>query len=667
MLLARLSLRARLYGGYAALILIALLLTAAGFWGIRQLERQASQLERLTETLDQSQRAMHEVEIARRSRLRLLHDAEPESFTVLAEAQDTARQLLAQIIAAEPPGDALGIFKAQAARLDQLAAATARLVQLVRASAAGQARLRAAEEKLNQTMGSFVEAGRGEESVGVNNAADRLERSVLLTRLEAFRFLAGASDEGINSFTALLRTSGSNLTLLSRLSGDRLAAFSTSARAALDAFGAAFEATAPPLLEATMLFNGSLLPQTVAIQAELRTAQDHMLRDFAAITVAAHAQTGQVEWVQLSGAAAGLALGLALAVIIARGITGPLTGMTEAMSRLAADDLTVGVPGLERGDEIGAMARAVDVFKHNGLAARTAAAAREAERKEKEAHALRLAQLVRDFEGSVAGLVQGLATAATELEATAQSMSGSADQADHQAATVASAAQQMSVNLQTVSASAEELGASINEISRQVAQSAEITARAVQDAERTDTIVRALAEGSQRIGEVVSLINDIAGQTNLLALNATIEAARAGDAGKGFAVVASEVKNLAGQTAKATEEISLQIGQIQAATGEAVGAIRGIVATIAEVSRIAGSIAAAVEQQGAATAEIARSVQQAAAGTQDVTQNISGVSQAANDTGSAATQVLGAAGNLARQADALRGEVSGFIAGVRAA
>jgi methyl-accepting chemotaxis protein len=367
------------------------------------------------------------------------------------------------------------------------------------------------------------------------------------------------------------------------------------------------------------------------------------------------------------------ALGLAAALCAFAGwsiivtVSRPITAMTGAMRRLAERDMGVAIAGVGRGDEIGAMASAVQVFKDNMIKADELAAAQEAERRVKERRGQEIEQLTRDFEGKVAQLVGALSAAATEMEATAQSMSATAEETNQQSVAVAAAAEQASANVQTVATAAEELSSSIGEIGRQVAQSARIADQAVADAQRTDATVRALADGAQKIGDVVTLIQDIAGQTNLLALNATIEAARAGEAGKGFAVVASEVKNLATQTAKATGEIAAQIAQIQAATQDAVGAIHGIGSIIGEISQIATTIASAIEEQGAATQEIARNVQQAAQGTQEVTSNITGVKQSASATGSAATQVLGAAGQLSEQSAGLSGEVDAFLAGVRAA
>ena len=668
----RLTIKTRLYAGCLALVVLFSVLAGFGAWGLARLGTQTIALERLSMALDQAQRLEHQLEIVRRGQLRLVYDADPGQRALMRAGQTEARALLGRLQADAHSAAQSAAYATIAGQLDEEIAASARLVSQVEAGFAARARLLAAGDILNDAVARLVEAGKGEagkgeESVGVNNASDNLDRAMLLARVASLRFLAIREPGGVDKFLTAMRRADASLNVLVRLSQGRLDAQVPAARAALDDYGQVFTATAESLLAATVLFDKTLLPLMDRMGVALHESAQAQRRDHAATAAASHAAMAQISRFKLVGAGIGLLLGLLIAVLLARAITRPLSAMTGAMGRLAAGDDTVEIPARNRHDEIGAMAQAVEVFKQNSKEAARLAAAQEAERGAKERHAATLATLVRDFEAKASGLSQALSDSARELEGTAQSMTATAGQTNDQAATVASAAQEMSANVQTVSASAEELGASINEISRQVSQSAEITLKAVKDAERTDDIVRALAEGAQKIGDVVGLINNIAGQTNLLALNATIEAARAGDAGKGFAVVASEVKNLAGQTAKATEEISQQITQIQSATQEAVAAIKGIVGTIGEVSRIAGSIAAAVEQQGAATAEIARSVQQAANGTQDVTSNIAGVSQAANDTGAAAGQVLGAAGELSRQAEALSGEVSSFVAQVREA
>jgi len=354
-----------------------------------------------------------------------------------------------------------------------------------------------------------------------------------------------------------------------------------------------------------------------------------------------------------------------LAIVMS--VSTPIAAMTAAMRRLADHDLSTEIVGIGRRDEIGSMAGAVQVFKDNMIKADELSAQQAKENEAKQARAARLEALTKNFETKVGALVQSLSAAATEMESTASSMTSLAEQGNSKAMTVAAASEQTSANVQTVATATEELSASIQEISSQVANSARIANKAVDDARATDAVVQELAVGAQKIGEIVQLINDIASQTNLLALNATIEAARAGEAGKGFAVVASEVKSLATQTAKATEEISGQIAQIQDATGQAVAAIKGIGTTIQEMSEIAGAIAAAVEEQGAATLEISRNVQQAARGTEEVSESIVEVKQAATDTGAASAQVLGAAGELARNSNDLNHEVDNFLAGVKAA
>jgi len=357
-----------------------------------------------------------------------------------------------------------------------------------------------------------------------------------------------------------------------------------------------------------------------------------------------------------------------LSWLIASDILGGLRRLQARMHEIANGALDQTVEETDRSDEIGRMAETLEMLRKTSLTARTLQAEQIALEQRSEAEKRdALIALADRFDASVGQLVGLMASGSTELEATAKSMSGTAASTNDRAGVVSTAANQASTRVQTVAAAAEELSSSISEIARQMAQSAKITTHAVESARRTDSIVRALAEGAQQIEEVVDLISTIAAQTNLLALNATIEAARAGDAGKGFAVVATEVKSLAGQTASATKEISTRIAQIQGATKEAVDAIQGITSTIEEVSAIATTIGSAIEEQGAATAEIARNVTQTAQATQDVTTNIGGVTNAAHETGNAATMVLSAASGLSKQAEQLTGEVNTFLAGVRAA
>ncbi|MBT3766540.1 MAG: methyl-accepting chemotaxis protein [Rhodospirillales bacterium] len=364
--------------------------------------------------------------------------------------------------------------------------------------------------------------------------------------------------------------------------------------------------------------------------------------------------------------AVGLLLGLG--VLVMRSITRPMANISEVTSQLANGQRDVEVPATENKDEVGTLARALLVFKENlAETERLKVEQEESEKRSVEVQRTASLDMANRFEASIGGIVTAVSGAATQMQSSSQSMSATAEQTTSQAGMVAEAAERASSNVQTVATAAEELSSSINEISRQVAESANVAGGAVTEAGRVNEQVLGLAEAANKIGEVVGLISDIAEQTNLLALNATIEAARAGDAGKGFAVVASEVKNLANQTAKATEEISGQIGAIQSATQDAVGAIGNITGTIGQINEIASSIASAVEEQGAATNEIARNVQEAAGGTEEVTTNISGVSQAATENGSSAQELLGASNELSEQAESLSSEVNTFLADIRAA
>ncbi|MBT4018917.1 MAG: HAMP domain-containing protein [Alphaproteobacteria bacterium] len=370
---------------------------------------------------------------------------------------------------------------------------------------------------------------------------------------------------------------------------------------------------------------------------------------------------------------------------LARTIAAPMVNLTNAMNVLAGGDNEVEVPSQDRTDELGDMGKAVQVFKDNAIEkvrleaeeelARTERATREQEERDREAAANteaaarqeRIDGLTTGFGDTVEEILGVVSAQSTEMEATAQSMSEIAKQTMDESVSVSSAAEQASASVQTVASAAEELSSSIGEISRQVTHSSEISSQAVAAANDTNATIRELATAAQKVGDVVDLINDIAEQTNLLALNATIEAARAGDAGKGFAVVASEVKNLATQTAKATEDIGGQITEIQGTTEKAVNAIEGIGATISQMNEIATAIAAAVEEQGAATGEISRNVQEAASGTQSVSESIVNVRGASEQTGTASGDVLSSSRELAERFNTLQSEVESFLKNIKEA
>jgi methyl-accepting chemotaxis protein len=361
-------------------------------------------------------------------------------------------------------------------------------------------------------------------------------------------------------------------------------------------------------------------------------------------------------------------IGGGIAWLIGRSISRPLGQLGVRMRELADGALDADIPGVERGDEVGAMASTVQIFKDNALRIRGLEKV-EAETQARAAAERRAAMedVASDFERSVKSIVSSVATAAAGMQTTAQSMTTTASDASARAATVGAASDSASNNVGTVAAAAEELSSSVAEISRQVTRSSEIASKAVGDAGRTNATVQELSTGAEKIGEVVKLIHSIAAQTNLLALNATIEAARAGESGRGFAVVASEVKALANQTAKATEEISAQVAAMQASTGEAVHSIGGITETIAQMSEITGNIATSIEQQGDATREIARNIQSVAAGSSEISAHIGGVTTAAAATGTAASDVLTNARELDNQSSMLSTAVDEFLAKVRAA
>jgi methyl-accepting chemotaxis protein len=610
-MLRRLKVRTRLLAGFAALVAIAVGLAGLGAWGTGRVGKDVADVQRMSGNSARVMNAGRVLETTRHAALGVRIGADGKPAAALRVGVAEVRDRIAELIGTTVTAWRLDIYRGIVPRNAQQIALSGRLIELVQGRDAARHRLAADGQTLLAATNGLIA---GVRSCGRNDllgAAEQADRAVEGARAAAWEFAAQGNADLIPAFNAAAEQATAALAATAAAADDATRPLVGPARDALAAYRTDFAAVVAGTQAVNDLYDRQLHPLIATMQADLGKAEAGLARDLAATNAAAQRDVVATGRLQYGLAAAAVAAGLLLAVVIARSIIGPLRGMTAVMLRLARADYDVVVPAGDSTDEIGDMARAVEVFKRNGLAAVRLAAEQEAERAATERRVAALTALMRAFEGEMGGLVAGLAADASALQTTAATMTATAGQTNAQASAVAAAAAQMSANVGTVAASAEELGASINEISRRVAQSAAISDRAAQDAARTDAIVRNLTEAAQRIGDVVGLISSIAGQTNLLALNATIEAARAGDAGKGFAVVASEVKSLAGQTASATDEIGQQVAQIQSATREAVAAIGGIVATIGEISQIAASIAAAVEQQGAATQEIARNVEQA--------------------------------------------------------
>jgi methyl-accepting chemotaxis protein len=460
----------------------------------------------------------------------------------------------------------------------------------------------------------------------------------------------------------------------------------TEADAEIAAAGEAKLKTLVAALKATITADAAALEDIVKVAADLRAKQADLVKASAAIdehvnkinqalgavrteqgdkTAVAVADTRQTVIVTAAGA---LVVGAVLAWLIGASVSGPIRSMTDRMQSLAAGELDEPIPGGESRDEIGRMARAVEVFRDNALAVRRMESEASAQREATETDRARMmADLAGRFEQGMQGVIAGVGGRAEDMGRSAGDLAKVAERGRGLAEAVANRAEQASVNVQTVASATQELAASIREISTQVQRSVSVSNRATHETQRTSGLVNGLSSAAEKIGNIIQLIQAIASQTNLLALNATIEAARAGDAGKGFAIVASEVKNLASQTAQATEQISSQIATIQSATGETVTAISQFDATVREMAEIANAIASAVEQQGAATGEIARNVEQAATGTAAVTREIVDVKAVAGETDAGAEAALAVAAALQEQAVSLRGNVADFLKTIRSA
>jgi methyl-accepting chemotaxis protein len=662
-----LRIRGRLYGGFGALVLFCAALAGFAMW---QLWGISTQVEMMTV---QSKNAVRvgdiatELQAARRAILRYTFDQDEVSFAESDKRLSKITDLLEEAARTATSEERRAAYKAAIPEIAELKTKRAALGDAVKQMQAGRNLLFTDGDKMASDVQKFVDAA---EKTDFSHEANAFETKVLLVRVANWRMLATRDPKGIETFKTNFARAQQQIAELEKVGlPTNLAALLASVKANAVKYAEAFEKTGPNLVLSDELYYKGVTPVIVSIIGKMDNAKESIGQAFQKTTADTEGRIASTVTMQEIVAGAAVLLGLLIAFFIARGIIGPLSGLTSGMKELAGGNFGAILPGLDRKDEVGDMAQAVETFKVKAEEkARDEAEAKikqdQIAAKQRKADMIKLAD---NFEGAVGEIVDTVSSAATELEASASTLTSTAERAQKLTTVVAAASEEASTNVQSVASATEEMASSVNEISRQVQESARTANEAVGQARRTNDRVGELSKAAARIGDVVELINTIAGQTNLLALNATIEAARAGEAGRGFAVVASEVKALAEQTAKATGEIGQQITGIQSATQESVNAIKEISGTIEKLSEISSTIAAAVEEQGAATQEISRNVQQAAQGTQQVSSNITDVQRGASETGSASSQVLSAAQSLSGDSNRLKLEVGKFLSTVRAA
>ncbi|TYL97488.1 HAMP domain-containing protein [Bradyrhizobium rifense] len=665
----RLRIRGRLYAGFMALVVVGLVMAVVAIWNLRSVQDQVAKASAFSDSTARVLEISTHLQAIQRANLRYIYDANESAMREASERETAATELLQVGAKGTLSEERRKLYNDLIADIAKMKTLRDNLGDAVNEARTGKATLLPSGDELTVKMNKLSDVARAAVDEDTASLVADLESRLLLVQIANWRFLALRDTKGPANFRTNVDRASQRLAALEKSpQATELRATLAPVKSSLGIYKSAFETTSAAMLQADEIYHKSLAPLIVDSIAKLKVAETALKKDYKDSRSQAEATIdGTTSMQEIVGGVATL-FGLIVAVLIARSIVGPLTSMTRAMGLLAGGDLAVEIPSRGKADEIGDMAKAIQVFKDNMIDTermrheQTEIEARQAEDRKKD-----MVRLADQFEQAVGEIVDTVSSASNELEASAGTLTTTATRAQDLSTEVASASQEASSNVQAVASATEELSSSVSEIARQVQESARIAGEAVGQVTKTNARVSELSKAAARIGDVVELISTIAGQTNLLALNATIEAARAGEAGRGFAVVASEVKALAEQTAKATGEIAQQVSGIQAATEESVGSIREISGTIERLSEISSTVAAAVEEQGAATQEISRNVQQAAHGTQRVSTNIGDVQRGASDTGSASSQVLSAARSLSADSNRLKQEVAKFLSSVHAA
>jgi methyl-accepting chemotaxis protein len=662
-----LRIRGRLYGGFGVLLVFCAALAGFAVWQLGAVQSQVEAMKVQSQNAIRIGEIENELQAARRALLRYAFDQDEASFAESEKRFTRLMDLLDEAGKTTTSPVNRAAYGESAKQVGELKTKRVALGDAIKQMLAGRTLLFTDGDKMTADLQKLVDAAN---KTDFSHEVIALETKLLLVRVANWRMLATRDPKGLATFKTNLEKAQQEIAALEKVDlPANLVALLKDVKASAGKYAEAFEKTGPNLVLGDELYYKAITPVIVGMIEKMDSSKAEIGQHFTRATREAEDRiTGTINMQEIVAGAAVL-LGLLIAFLIARGIIGPLSGLTAGMKELAGGNFGVVLPGLDRKDEVGDMAQAVETFKVKAEEkARDEAEAQikqdQIAAKQRKADMIKLAD---DFESAVGEIVETVSSASTEREASASTLTATAVRSQELTTMVAAASEEASTNVQSVASATEEMTSSVNEISRQVQDSARMAGEAVDQARKTNDRVGELSKAAARIGDVVELINTIAGQTNLLALNATIEAARAGEAGRGFAVVASEVKALAEQTAKATGEIGQQITGIQAATQESVNAIKEISGTIEKLSEISSTIAAAVEEQGAATQEISRNVQQAAQGTQQVSSHITDVQRGASETGSASSQVLSAAQSLSGDSNRLKLEVGKFLNTVRAA